>query len=127
MIAPELMYLSISITVLPPPVVSVLREGSNAAGTSYILICIVSIPGRVEFSQPPSIQWLGLDTPPPSPLMQNDRIYISTLTVALNPASTVYTCIASYTLNGVSSLTVNDSISISVISELMHYIRIALF
>ena len=105
-------------TVLAAPVmVNVSGEGSGVAGTSYSLTCRVSLPSGVE---PDSldIQWVGLPTP--QPVMISAGVYISNVNVTLNPlppTTTSYTCRASYTENGLSSITVEDSISINVISK----------
>ena len=113
----------VSSVVAAPELVSVSGDDSGVAGAIHTLTCTVILPSGVELSQPPSIQWLGLDTSPPvGPVNQTDYVYISRVNVSLSPASTVYTCIASYTLNGVSSQTVEDSIDINVISELIWYI-----
>ena len=94
-------------------------EGSGVTGTSYTLTCRVSLPSGVE---PDSldIQWLGLPTP--QPLMISTGVYISNVTLnPLLPNNTGYTCTASYTINGVSSLLVIESICISDISKCLHY------
>ena len=90
-------------------------EGSGVAGTSYTLSCRVSLPSGVE---PDSldIQWLGLSTP--EPVMISPGVYISTVTLdPLLPTTTDYTCRASYTINGVSSGVVEESLPVNVFSK----------
>ena len=113
------LYISV---VVAPEAVTVSGARSGVAGALHTLTCTVILPRGVELSHPPNIQWQGLDTPSPvRPVKRNNRDYISTLNVTLDTVRTVYTCIASYTLNGVSSQTVEDSISISITSELTWY------
>ena len=91
-------------------------EGSGVTGTSYTLTCRVSLPSGVE---PDSldIQWLGLPTP--QPVMISTGVYISNVTLnPLLPNNTGYTCTASYTINGVSSLLVQKSTRISTTGKL---------
>ena len=99
------------------PEVVVSGEGSGVTGTSYTLTCRVSLPSGVE---PDSldIQWLGLPTP--QPVMISTGVYISNVTLnPLLPNNTGYTCTASYTINGVSSLLVIESICITDISKFL--------
>ena len=94
-------------------------EGSGVTGTSYTLTCRVSLPSGVE---PDSldIQWLGLPTP--QPVNISTGVYISNVTLnPLLPNNTGYTCTASYTINGVSSLLIIESICISDICKCLHY------
>ena len=109
-------FLPISIAVVAEsPEVMVSGEGSGVTGTSYTLTCRVSLPSGVE---PDSldIQWLGLPTP--QPVMISTGVYISNVTLnPLLPNNTGYTCTASYTINGVSSRLVIESICISDISK----------
>ena len=86
------------------------------AGTSYSLTCRVSLPSGVE---PDSldIQWVGLPTP--QPVMISAGVYINNVNVTLNslPSTTTsYTCRASYTEHGMSSV-VEDSLSINFVSK----------
>ena len=86
------------------------------AGTSYTLSCRVSLPSGVE---PDSldIQWLRLSTP--ELVMINIGVYTSTVTLdPLPPTTTDYTCRASYTVNGVSSEEVEESLTINVVGKL---------
>ena len=110
--------LAIFITVVAEsPEVVVSGEGSGVTGTSYTLTCRVSLPSGVE---PDSldIQWLGLPTP--QPVMISTGVYISNVTLnPLLPNDTGYTCTASYTINGVSSLLVIESICIADISKFL--------
>ena len=102
-------------TVVAPPAVVVSGEGSRVAGTSYTLSCRVSLPSGVE---PDSldIQWLGLSTP--EPVMISTGVYISTVTLdPLPPTTTDYNCRASYTINGVSSGVVQESLTLNVVSK----------
>ena len=95
-------------------------EGSGVTGTSYTLTCSVFLPSGVE---PDSldIQWLGLPTP--QPVMISTGVYISNVTLnPLLPNNTGYTCTASYTINGVSSLLVIESVCISNISKCLNYL-----
>ena len=83
--------------------------------TSYSLTCRVSLASGVE---PDSldIQWVGLPTP--QPVMISAGVYIINVTLnPLPPTTTSYTCRASYTENGVSSV-VEDSISVNVVNKL---------
>ena len=96
-------------------------EGSGVTGTSYTLTCRVSLPSGVE---PDSldIQWLGLPTP--QPVMISTGVYISNVTLnSLLPNNNGYTCTASYTINGVSSLLVIESICITDISKFFNHIQ----
>ena len=98
-----------------PPEVVVSGEGSGVTGTSYTLTCRVSLPSGVE---PDSldIQWLGLPTP--QPVMISTGVYISNVTLnPLLPNNTGYTCTASYTINGVSSLLAQATINISELAK----------
>ena len=109
-------FLAISNAVVAEsPEVVVSGEGSGVTGTSYTLTCRVSLPSGVE---PDSldIQWLGLPTP--QPVMISTGVYISNVTLnSLLPNNTGYTCTASYTINGVSSLLVQKSTRISTIGK----------
>ena len=105
--------------VAESPEVVVSGEGSGVTGTSYTLTCRVSLPSGVE---PDSldIQWLGLPTP--QPVMISTGVYITNVTLnPLLPNNTGYTCTASYTINGLSSLLVIESICISDICKCLHY------
>ena len=105
--------------VAESPEVVVSGEGSGVTGTSYTLTCRVGLPSGVE---PDSldIQWLGLPTP--QPVMISTGVYISNVTLnPLLPNNTGYTCTASYTINGVSSLLVIESICIFDISKCLHH------
>ena len=104
-------------TGIATPVMSVSGGGSGVVGTSYSLTCRVSLPSGVD---PDSldVQWVGLPTP--QPVMISAGVYISNVNVTLNlppPTTTLYTCRASYTKNGVSSRIVEDSISIDGVSK----------
>ena len=108
--------ISIAVVAESPEVV-VSGEGSGVTGTSYTLTCRVSLPSGVE---PDSldIQWLGLPTP--QPVMISTGVYISNVTLnPLLPNNNGYTCTASYTINGVSSLLVIESICIADISKFL--------
>ena len=102
-------------TVVAPPAVVVSGEGSGVAGTSYTLSCRVSLPSGVE---PDSldIQWLGPSTP--ESVMISTGVYTSNVTLdPLPPTTTDSTCRASYTINGVSSGVVQESLTINVVSK----------
>ena len=111
-------YLAIFITVVAEsPEMVVSGEGSGVTGTSYTLTCRVSLPSGVE---PDSldIQWLGLPTP--QPVMISTGVYISNVTLnPLLPNNNGYTCTANYTISGVSSLLVIESICITDISKFL--------
>ena len=110
-------FLAIFITVVAEsPEVVVSGEGSGVTGTSSTLTCRVSLPSGVE---PDSldIQWLGIPTP--QPVMISTGVYISNVTLnPLLPNNNEYTCTASYTINGVSSLLVQKSTRISTTGKL---------
>ena len=91
----------------PEVVVSV--EGSGVAGTSYTLTCTVTLPSGVAMPDSIDIQWLGLSTPQHE--MISPGVYTATLDIMLQNISR-FTCAASYTVNGVSSKLVHDSLDI---------------
>ena len=111
----------VSTVVAESPEVVVSGDGSGVTGTSYTLTCRVSLPSGVE---PDSldIQWLGLPTP--QPVMISTGVYISNVTLnPLLPNNSGYTCTASYTINGVSSRLVIESICITDISKFFNHIQ----
>ena len=111
--------------VAESPEVVVSGEGSGVTGTSYTLTCRVSLPSGVE---PDSldIQWLGLPTP--QPVMISTGVYTSNVTLnPLLPNNTGYTCTASYTINGVSSMLVHKSALIPTTGKLLNTLSYCLF
>ena len=111
--------------VIEPPEVAVSGYGSSVAGTSYTLICSVTLPSGVQLEDPatPTIQWLGPDTSaltPVGPTVISDGVYTST--VILFPLLETYTgqyvCEAGYNLGSLLSPQVEDRENITVICKL---------
>ena len=113
--------------MIEPPKVAVSGFGSSVAGTSYTLICSVTLPSGVQLedSATPTIRWLGPDTStlsltPVGPTLISDGVYTSTVTLfpLLETHTGQYVCEARYSLGGLMSPQVEDSKNITVISEL---------
>lgn len=111
-------YLSI---VVEQPRVAVSGSKSATVGSSNTLTCRVTLPSGVELrdSTTPTIQWTGPAVSDVGPIQSNNGDYISIL--QLNPIleshEGTYTCIASYTLNRMSSESVEAQTTISVMGE----------
>ena len=121
--------------VIEPPKVDVSGYGSGVTGTSYTLICRVTLPSGVQLedSATPTIQWLRPDTStltPVGPTLMNDGAYTSNVT--LNPLQETHTgqymCEAGYSLGGLSSPQVDDSITVfcELLVSLVSYIVIVI-
>ena len=107
-------------------------EGSGVVGTSYTLTCRVSLPSGVE---PDSldIQWRGPSTDEQTVDTTDNRV-VTTSQLSLDPLSLVhggnYTCTASYTVDGGTTVTKSDTervIPISKFSPLSTYFNKSLY
>ena len=93
-------------------------EGSGVVGTSYTLTCRVSLPSGVE---PDSldIQWRGPSTDEQTVDTTDNRVVTSQL--SLDPLSLAhggdYTCTASYTVDGGTTVTTSDTERVIPISK----------
>lgn len=114
--------LSLYIIVVEQPRVVVSGSESATVGSSNTLTCRVTLPSGVELgdSTTPTIQWTGPAVSNVGPIQSSDGDYISIL--QLNPIleshEGTYTCRASYTLNHISSDSVEAQKTISVMGEL---------
>ena len=103
-------------------------EGSGVVGTSYTLTCRVSLPSGVE---PDSldIQWLGPSTDEQIVDTTNNRVV--TRQLSLDPLSLArggdYTCTASYTVDGQTTVTTSDTERVIPISKFSPSYLLALF
>ena len=103
-------------------------EGSGVVGTSYTLTCRVSLPSGVE---PDSldIQWLGPSTDEQTVDTTDNRVVTSQL--SLDPLSLAhggdYTCTASYTVDGGTTVTTSDTERVIPISKFSPSNLLALF
>ena len=111
--------------VIEPPEVDVTGFGSSMPGTSYTLICSVTLPSGVQLEDPatPTIQWLGPDTStltPVGPTVISDGVYTSTVILfpLLETHTGQYVCEARYSLGGLMSPQVEDRENITVIRKL---------
>ena len=111
--------------MIEPPEVDVTGFGSSVAGTSYTLICSVTLPSGVQLedSATPTIQWLGLDTStitPVGPTLNSDGVYTSTVILfpLLETHTGQYICEAGYSLGSLLSPQVEDRENITVIRKL---------
>ena len=104
--------------------VSVLGNGSGVAETQYSLTCRVRLPPGVD-QVFPNIRWKR-----PNMLFTHafitaitSTVYLTTLQLPSLQSSDAgeYLCQASYSLGGYTSLYVNDSFIVNVISKFIEY------
>ena len=100
---------------------SVIGNGSREAGSSYSLICRVTLPSTIQLDHPPNIRWLtphSYTDPPVVPILSHGS-YIANMT--LSPLQETdagnYTCRALYSFGIHSSPVVTATINVTVLRE----------
>ena len=107
--------------------ITVFSEGSNQAGSMYILKCTIILPTGVTVSDEPSVEWrrpsggstTGNIISSAGGVSGDISVYLSQLT--LDPLTLYdggdYTCIATYSLEGQTSPSVTGTFSFSVVCK----------